>query len=82
MDNGKKSLTDNIKKLHTTKMGEERIRKNLKLSTNDVVGYCENKILNNNCNIYKKGKNFYCETDNIVITVNSFSYTIITAHIK
>ena len=40
------------------------------------------KILDNNCNIYKQGKNWYCEVDNIIITVNSYSYTIITAHTK
>lgn len=33
------------------------------------------------CNIYKQGKNWYCEIDNIKITINSYSYTIITAHI-
>ena len=31
--------------------------------------------------IYKEGKNWHCEIDNIRITVNSYSYTIITAHI-
>ena len=40
------------------------------------------KILDNNCNIYKQGKNWYCEVDNIIITVNSYSYTIITVHTK
>ena len=34
-----------------------------------------------NCNIYKQGKNWYCEVENIKITINSYSYTIITAHI-
>lgn len=76
----KEVLLTNIYKLHTTKMGIDRIKKNLKLDTNDVVKYCENKILDNNCNIYKKGKNWYCEIDNIKITINSYSYTIITAH--
>ncbi len=77
----KEVLLSNIDKLHTTEMGIDRIKKNLKLDTNDVVEYCENKILDNNCNIYKKGKNWYCEIDNIIITINSYSYTIITAHI-
>ncbi|MCI8961610.1 MAG: DUF3781 domain-containing protein [Clostridia bacterium] len=77
----KEVLLSNIDKLHTTEMGIDRIKKNLKLDINDVVEYCENKILDNNCNIYKKGKNWYCEIDNIIITINSYSYTIITAHI-
>ena len=44
--------------------------------------YCKNRILEKNCKIYKQGKNWYCETDHIKITINSYSYTIITAHIK
>ena len=77
----KEVLLSNIEKVHTTKMGIERIKKNLKLDTNDVVLYCKNKVLNKKCNIYKQGKNWYCEIDNIKITINSYSYTIITAHI-
>ncbi len=78
----RKELIDNVNKIHTTEMGVERIKKNLKLNTEcDVVDYCRNKILDSNCHIYKQGKNWYCEIDNIKIIVNSFSYTIITAHI-
>lgn len=78
----KKTLIDNIDKIHTTEMGIERIKKNLKIDVDDVVEYCKNKILNNDCNIYLQGKNWYCEIDNVKITVNAHSYTIITAHIK
>ena len=78
----KKTLLNNINKVHTTKMGIDRIKKNLKLGTNEVVEYCKNKVLDKNCNIYKQGKNWYCEIDNIIITINSYSYTIITAHTK
>ena len=77
----KQILLDNISKVHTTERGIDRIKKNLKLNTNDVVEFCKNKILDKNCNIYKQGKNWYCEIDNIVITINSYSYTIITAHL-
>ncbi|WP_270433688.1 DUF3781 domain-containing protein [Holdemanella biformis] len=77
----KQILFDNISKVHTTEMGMDRIKKNLKLNTNDVVEFCKNKILDKNCNIYKQGKNWYCEIDNIKITINSYSYTIITAHL-
>ena len=78
--NDKEILLSNIDKFHTTKMGIDRIRKNLKLDTNNVVEYCINKVLDKNSNIYKQGKNWYCEIDNIKITINSYSYTIITAH--
>ena len=74
-------LLSNIDKIHTTEMGIDRIKKNLKLNTNDVVEFCKNKILDKNCNIYKQCKNWYCEIDNIKITINSYSYTIITAHL-
>ena len=47
-------LIDNIDKIHTTKMGIDRIKRNLKLNTDDV--------------------------DNVRLTVNAYSYTIITAH--
>ena len=60
-------LLANIDKIHTTSMGIQRIKKN--------------KILDNNCAIYKQGKNLYCAIDNIKITINSYSYTIITAHL-
>ena len=76
----KQILLDNIDKIHTTEMGVDRIRRNLKIDTTDVVEYCKNKVLDNNCKIYRQGKNWYCEVENIKITINSYSYTIITAH--
>lgn len=77
----RKALLDNIHKIYTTEMGIDRIKRNLKIDATDVVEYCKNKILDRSCNIYKIGKNWYCEVDNIKITINSYSYTIITAHI-
>ncbi len=76
----KEVLLSNIDKVHTTELGLARIKKNLKLSTTDAVAYCKSKIINKSCYIYKQGKNWYCEIDNIRITINSYSYTIITAH--
>ena len=74
-------LIKNIDKLHTTELGVIRIKKNLKIDVDDVAEYLKSKILDNSY-IYKKGKNWYCEIDNIIITVNSYNYCIITAHIK
>lgn len=74
-------LLMNIDKIHTTPMGVDRIKRNLKCDAEDVVEYCKDKIKDEKCCIYKQGKNWYCEVDNIKITVNSYSYTIITAHI-
>lgn len=77
----KEELLQNIDKVHTTKMGVDRIKRNLKLTTNNVVEYCKNKILNAGCIIYQQGKNWYCKIGNLKITINSYSYTIITAHL-
>ncbi|MBR3162390.1 MAG: DUF3781 domain-containing protein [Bacilli bacterium] len=77
----KEILLNNINKIHTTKLGINRIKNNLNLNIDNVVEYCKNKIIDNNCNIYKKCKNWYCEINNIIITINSYTYTIITAHI-
>jgi hypothetical protein len=70
----------NIDKLHTTDLGVVRIRKNLSLGTDDVVSWCKSKIQDPNSSIVREGKNWYIEIDNCIITVNAYSYTIITAH--
>lgn len=77
----KEILLSNLDKVHTTVMSVQRIKKNHKLETNDVVEFCKNKIKDKNCTIYKQGKNWYCEIERIKITINSYSYTIITAHL-
>ena len=77
----KEVLLSNIDKVHTTEMGIDRIKKNLKLDTDDVVEYCKNKVLDKKSLIYRKGKNWYIENGAIKITINATSYTIITAHI-
>ena len=41
----KKIILDNIDKIHTTEMGVDRIRKNLKIDTADVVGYKLEKFI-------------------------------------
>ena len=78
--NEKHILLANLTKIHTTKLGIARIKKNLNLNTDDVVAFCKNKISATDCFVYKQGKNYYCLIDDIVITVNASSYTIITAH--
>lgn len=57
-------------------MGVGRIKRNLKLDTDDVVGYCISKIKDKNAKISRKGKNYYIEADGCIITVNASSYTI------
>ena len=69
----------NIDKIHTTKLGVERIRQNLELKDDDVVNWCKQRTKQAD-QIIKKGKNWYVYAGNIVITINAHSYTIITAH--
>lgn len=73
-------LINNLDKLHTTEMGNDRIKRNLNLNLDNVVNWCVNKIKDDNCKITKNGKNYYAKIDNYIITINAYSYTIITAH--
>ena len=73
-------LINNIDKVHTTKMGVDRIRSNLGLGDIDVVAWCKERILDKNSIKEKRGKNWYVHLDGCVITVNASSYTIITGH--
>jgi hypothetical protein len=70
-----------IKKLHTTPMGEERIRCNLGLENADVVEWCKKAVANApDSAIVRRGKNWYVSGDGFVIIINAHSHTIITAH--
>lgn len=75
-----KILLDNIDKIHTTELGIVRIKRNLSLETDSVVEWCKEKIHSDNAVITRKGKNWYINVDGCTITVNAYSYTIITAH--
>ena len=46
----------------------------------DVVIWCRGKVESSNALITREGKNWYVDVDNCKITVNAYSYTIITAH--
>lgn len=89
-------LLENLEKLQTTELGVARIKRNLGLKTDDVIGWCKNTILSAVKNIeneksgenngksankiFRQGKNWYIKTDGCTITVNAHSYTVITAH--
>lgn len=75
----KKILLENIDKIHTTEMGITRIQKNLEIS-DEPVEYCISKLKQENSVVTKEGKNYYVNVDDCVITINSSSFTIITAH--
>lgn len=73
----------NIEKLHTTDLGIMRIKRNLSLDEEaDVVEWCREKIQDTDAHINRRGKNWYVNIEHCEITVNAYSYTIITAHRK
>lgn len=76
----KKELLNHIDEIHTTELGVVRIKRNLSLNTDDVVAWCKNKIKSAHAMIERKGKNWYIRIEGCIITVNAYSYTIITAH--
>ena len=74
-------LFKNIDKIHTTLLGDKRIKKNLRLEKDiDSVEFCKEIIQDKETNITHIGKNYYCLYKNIKIVINSYSFTIITAH--
>ena len=75
----KEILLENIDKIHTTEMGVGRIQKNLGID-DEPVSYCISKLNQDNSQVTKEGKNYYVTVDGCRITINSSSYTIITAH--
>ena len=77
----KKELLKNLDKIHTTKMRIKRIEKNLEIDE-EPVNYCILKLKKEDSTVNKKGKNYYINADDCIITINSSSYTIITAHKK
>ena len=54
----KDELLNHINELHTTELGEKRIKDNLKIYSN-VIDYVKKILLNNESIVYKKGKNYY-----------------------
>ena len=75
----KKVLLENIDKIHTTEMGIGRIQRNLGINE-EPVSYCISKLKQDNSEVVKEGKNYYVNVDDCKITINSGSFTIITAH--
>ena len=73
-------LQMNLDMVHTTELGIMRIKRNLNLTCEDVVAWCRQKI-GDSMNVTRQGKNWYVRIDDVEITVNAHSFTIITAHV-
>ena len=57
----------------------EEYKKNVELSE-EPVSYAISKLKKESSKVDKQGKNYYVEVDDCRITINSSSFTIITAH--
>ena len=66
--------------LHTTAMGEERIRRNAAPDADDVITWCKERIAAPDAVIERRGKNYYIASGGCTLTVNAGSHTVITAH--
>ena len=62
-----------------SKMGGQSDKK---IENEDIVEFCKKIISDKNCNIYREGKNWCCELNDIIIKINVVSYIITSAHIK
>lgn len=52
--NNKKDLIENLDKIHTTKLGIERVRKNLKIDDIDIIKFIVEKINLENSEVKKR----------------------------
>ena len=73
----KNDLLSHLDKIHTTELGNLRLKRNLKIKTDGVIKWCVRKIKHTD-RIIRKGKNWYVYIDDIVLTVNAGSFTVIT----
>lgn len=73
-------LINHLDKLHTTELGEGRIRKNIGENVPDAVEWAKAQIRHPDADIKRVGKNYRVISGNYLITVNAGSFTIITAH--
>ena len=68
-----------IEKIHTTQMGEERIKRNLDLQSGDVESWCKEFVPKADIMI-GLGKNWYVYGNGVVLTINASNFSVITAH--
>ena len=73
-------LIEHLEMIHTTPMGEVRIKKNLQISCDDIVEWCKQQIMKTDTIFERKGKNWYVYIKLGILTINASAYTIITDH--
>lgn len=80
------NLIKNINLIHTTEMGYQRIIKNVGIFDKNIqknrefiLNFCKQIIKNPKSNITIAGKNYYVSNNDVTLTINRHSFTIITA---
>ena len=72
-------LFNNLDKIHSTDLGVERIKKNLNINPENVIEWCKGKMQKSDY-VFRRGKNWYVHVEDLILTINAHSFTIITAH--
>ncbi|MDR1083874.1 MAG: DUF3781 domain-containing protein [Deltaproteobacteria bacterium] len=71
----------NVQNLHTTELGQKRIKQNLGLTNDNVVFWCQQAVRTaDKDSVIRRGKNWYVCGEWFYLTINAQSHTIITAH--
>lgn len=73
-------LLNNLDQLHHAVTSSVTNDKFLFMRTAPSSVVCRTKISSDNAVITRKGKNWYAAVEDCIITVNAYSYTLITAH--
>ncbi len=80
------NLIKNINLIHTTEMGYQRIIKNIGVFDTNIqknreliLNFCKQIVKNSKSKTIIIGKNYYISNNNITLTINRHSFTIITA---
>lgn len=75
-----RTILNDIQRLCALEPAQERIRENLDLGDADVVEYCKDMLSREDCRVMGEGENRLCMIGNVIISVNSVSHMIISAH--
>lgn len=74
------NLVNNLNKLQLPDLVEEKVRDNIfgwKISTNDIIDWCKNIIINENATIQEDESNYYIKLNNYGTVIRKNDYNII-----
>ena len=79
----KQMLLRHIDEIHTTELGEQRIKRNIGLYATEIIPEIEDALTFHSkfTVVRRRGKNFYVRYRDIQYTINASSYTVITAKV-